>query len=56
MYGCIRYLSLVDVLPVVDDRQLSPCVEKQHEELASSRAVYCSLIVGYVLNNFSLFL
>ena len=26
----MRFFSLVSVLPAVDDRQLTPCVEKQH--------------------------
>ena len=29
--GSLRYLSHVSVSPAVDDRQSSPCVEKQHE-------------------------
>ena len=29
MWGFMGYLSLLSVLPVVDDHRLSPCVEKQ---------------------------
>lgn len=30
MSGCMRYLSLVIALPAVEDRQASPCEEKQN--------------------------
>ena len=30
MWGCMRYLIQVSVLPAADDCQLSPCMEKQH--------------------------
>lgn len=40
MWGCMRYLSPVGVSSAVDDRQLSPCVEKQHVAWTGGRAFY----------------
>lgn len=57
MWGCMRFFSLVNVLPA-DDCQLSSCVEKQCEALAGSRAFYFRgifvfrLSVYYVFNIF----
>ena len=38
MWGCMRYLSPVSVLPAVEDRQLSICVEKQHVALTGKKS------------------
>ena len=39
MWGCMRHWSLVSVLPAVDDRQLSSCVEKQFAAPAELQSI-----------------
>lgn len=39
MWGCMRYLCLLGVLPAVDDRELSPCEEKQRAAPTGKQSV-----------------
>ena len=45
-WGCMRYLSIVNVLPTVDDRSASPQFRREQTGVTNTKAKQCTAVDG----------